>query len=725
MANLGTLTLDLIAKIGGFTGPMEKAERQSNKTAKQITRDQARAREEMKHTLSTAAKWGVGIAAGAATAAVAFTKMSLQAADTIGKVAATAGVTTDTLQEMRHAASLSGISFDDLDKGMQSFNKRLGELKAGTGSLYTFLNKTDKALIDQLKTTRSTDDALDLMFKSMEKVTDESQRAALAASAFGRSGQRITIMTESYEKLRKEARDLGLVIDADLIKNAEAANDKLDTLSRVISTQLTSAVLELAPAIQTIAQAMIDITPGLNWILGGSSRFDKKIQELNAISKEYQDLIALQKEWKDIEQTQLSLKAQKGSLFSPETLDDARSNLEAISEAIKDLNQQRVPKQAPITSTDRSGGTNSETESDSWEQFGKVLKRTTEFNKQKLEIINKSNAAIRAANEKMLQEDIARDNELRQLTERADIAQLNNISDAHQREIALHEYKFERLKELYEVGSEELLQIERLQAAERMHIVQESNDSYWKSYLESMENNMSNMDEIVGDSISNMSAKFGDLFATAIFESKNLGEAFKNMALGMAKSMVSAVGQMIAQWIIYKAAKAAIDKSAQAASVTALVANAQASSIQAGINAFSSTAAIPIVGPTLAPAAMGAALAVTKPMADAVSALALAGMAHDGIDSIPETGTWLLQKGERVLTSGTSERLDNTLKRIEYVNMDGGSSTSNNSMNRGMGETTLNMNFKGPTFLNRAQMRDAGRMLIDVIEQEKTRRGVA
>lgn len=44
------------------------------------------------------------------------------------------------------------------------------------------------------------------------------------------------------------------------------------------------------------------------------------------------------------------------------------------------------------------------------------------------------------------------------------------------------------------------------------------------------------------------------------------------------------------------------------------------------------------------------------------------GMAHDGIDKIPETGTWLLEKGERVVTENTSKKLDNTLDNIENGN---------------------------------------------------------
>jgi len=48
-----------------------------------------------------------------------------------------------------------------------------------------------------------------------------------------------------------------------------------------------------------------------------------------------------------------------------------------------------------------------------------------------------------------------------------------------------------------------------------------------------------------------------------------------------------------------------------------------------------------------------------------IQSVGMAGMAHDGIDSIPETGTWLLEKGERVTTAETSAKLDKTLSDIQ------------------------------------------------------------
>jgi lambda family phage tail tape measure protein len=106
-----------------------------------------------------------------------------------------------------------------------------------------------------------------------------------------------------------------------------------------------------------------------------------------------------------------------------------------------------------------------------------------------------------------------------------------------------------------------------------------------------------------------------------------------------------------------------------------LIQYAAAQAIAAGLNAFTSTAAIPVVGPIAAPAAAASALAYAGGLSASIAAVA--GMAHDGIDSVPQDGTWLLQKGERVTTAQTSAKLDKTL--------DGMKSPS------GTGNTTVNL----------------------------------
>lgn len=67
------------------------------------------------------------------------------------------------------------------------------------------------------------------------------------------------------------------------------------------------------------------------------------------------------------------------------------------------------------------------------------------------------------------------------------------------------------------------------------------------------------------------------------------------------------------------------------------------------------------------PGNLGAMATVAAEVAGIVSniqSVQLTGQAHSGIDSVPQDGTWLLQKGERVTTAQTSAKLDRTLDQV-------------------------------------------------------------
>lgn len=61
--------------------------------------------------------------------------------------------------------------------------------------------------------------------------------------------------------------------------------------------------------------------------------------------------------------------------------------------------------------------------------------------------------------------------------------------------------------------------------------------------------------------------------------------------------------------------------------------------------------------PVIAQAVMQGAQIVSS-----IQSIALSGMAHDGIDEVPEDGTWLLKKGERVIDDRTNKDLKESLK---------------------------------------------------------------
>ncbi|ELW9510302.1 TPA: phage tail length tape measure family protein [Klebsiella oxytoca] len=69
-------------------------------------------------------------------------------------------------------------------------------------------------------------------------------------------------------------------------------------------------------------------------------------------------------------------------------------------------------------------------------------------------------------------------------------------------------------------------------------------------------------------------------------------------------------------------------------------------------------------------AAIAQVVGLMSTITSSISSAALTGMAHNGIDSIPSTGTWLLEKGERVMTADTSAKLDSTLENLRKNGLD-------------------------------------------------------
>ena len=187
----------------------------------------------------------------------------------------------------------------------------------------------------------------------------------------------------------------------------------------------------------------------------------------------------------------------------------------------------------------------------------------------------------------------------------------------------------------------------------------------WANYADAARDYSAQAADITNTALSEATGGLGTFFSDVASGAEDAGDALGDMVGNFAKSMLKALGDMAAQWLIYQGIQMLVGKTTQSSAAGMMGANAQAMSLTAGLNAFASTAAIPIIGPAAAPAAMATAMAITGPLASAVGMTALAGMAHDGIDSVPEDGSWFLQKGERVTTAQTSAKLDAMLSRID------------------------------------------------------------
>ena len=147
---------------------------------------------------------------------------------------------------------------------------------------------------------------------------------------------------------------------------------------------------------------------------------------------------------------------------------------------------------------------------------------------------------------------------------------------------------------------------------------------------------------------------FGNAIANVVTGAQTAGEAFA--ALG--KQMLSAVINFFAQWALGAVMQAVLGKALMAASVATGI---SAASALAGAWAAAATGAAIATFGAATSAAAGVPIAIASNVAFAQAA-AFGGAAHGGLDYVPAETTYLLQKGERVLSTNQNSDFTNALQ---------------------------------------------------------------
>ncbi|MEA1015589.1 hypothetical protein [Sphingosinicella sp. LY1275] len=203
-----------------------------------------------------------GMAVGALTNAIG---QGLEYASSLGEISQQLGVTTDTLQTFRHAASQVGISQEDMDKGLAKLTRSLGELQQGAKPMadaFAAIGLSAKQLEGM-----EAGEAMRLIADGLAKIPDAAKRAAIEVDIFGRTGQKLDTLlaggSKAINDLTNEARELGLVLTDEQIRKADDAADKYAKLKNVINVRIAAAAADNSGAMIKIGEAAGAMGTGL------------------------------------------------------------------------------------------------------------------------------------------------------------------------------------------------------------------------------------------------------------------------------------------------------------------------------------------------------------------------------------------------------------------------------------------------------------------------------
>lgn len=185
-------------------------------------------------------------------------KSSLDSIDALGKTASKLGVTTQELQKLRFAAELAGVSTRTTDMAIQRFTRRLSEAAVDTGEaknalIELGLNAKELAKLPLEKQMLELASAFD-------QVEDSGDRVRLAFKLFDSEGVAFVNTLEggrdALQATLAEVDDLGIALSSVTVKGVERANDAFLRLGSLARGVRDSVVGALAPAFETLADAI-------------------------------------------------------------------------------------------------------------------------------------------------------------------------------------------------------------------------------------------------------------------------------------------------------------------------------------------------------------------------------------------------------------------------------------------------------------------------------------
>ncbi|WP_052699910.1 phage tail tape measure protein [Martelella endophytica] len=182
---------------------------------------------------------------------VAATQQAVDAVTDLGKAAKTAGVDFEAFQELRYAAVKSKIGVDALTDGLKEMQLRADEfVKTGGGSAAESFQRLG---LSARQLTRMLDDPASMFETLIGKIRqlDRAAQIRVLDEIFGGTAAEdfSALMDEAGQSIadaRQEARDMGAVMDEELLQKAEDVNAEWEAMALVIGTRVKSSLVEVA-----------------------------------------------------------------------------------------------------------------------------------------------------------------------------------------------------------------------------------------------------------------------------------------------------------------------------------------------------------------------------------------------------------------------------------------------------------------------------------------------
>lgn len=248
--SLGTLTIDLIAKVGGFVSGLDKAQRSSAKWRRQIESD-VKAAGAAVATIGVAA---AGAAVTAATAGIALLKSTSDQITETDRWAKSLKVSTQELLAWQFAAEKAGVSGDQIADIFKDIGDKIGDAVLNkSGEAVDALNALGLSADKLSKTTP--DKQLLAIGEALSKINTNAEKTNILESLGNDLSKLLPLFDNNNQKLNQFiqlAKDYGVAPDPKSIDDLVKVNQFFQDLE----AQASGLKMEIAAGL-----AKVDLSP--------------------------------------------------------------------------------------------------------------------------------------------------------------------------------------------------------------------------------------------------------------------------------------------------------------------------------------------------------------------------------------------------------------------------------------------------------------------------------
>lgn len=258
-SSLGRLTLDLVTKIGNFTGPMTQAERQAKSSSKNIANSFSVAS-------IAATAFGAAVAGVSIGGMAAFADQTIQTGSEIKKFAQLANTSVRDFQFYAKGAETAGISMESFADKMKDMQDRIGDFQqTGGGPLADFFENIAPLVgvtIQQFQKL-SGPEALQLYYDSLQKVgASQNDLKFYMEAIISDSSLLIPLLEnggEGFKKWGDAAERANAIMSDEMIETLALAKENVQLLNLQWDGLKATLVNNVVPVVQVVADNMDNV----------------------------------------------------------------------------------------------------------------------------------------------------------------------------------------------------------------------------------------------------------------------------------------------------------------------------------------------------------------------------------------------------------------------------------------------------------------------------------